>query len=549
MKVKGYKRVLSALLGAVILAGSLAGCTDGGNSGGTTSGSTASGGTTSAAGGSGQKLDFKITTVGFGEDPTGKLVQTTWLEECGKAMGVTLNPSYEYIHMADYEQKIKIICAGGDIPDLLTYWKDTQPNLIKFGEQGLFEELTQHMDKLPNYKKVLDADSKSQRTLYSQSGKLYGFYNARYQPDGDNSLYSASAFRKDILDELNLEIPQTVEQVYQAAVAMKKKYPDKYPIILHEEWQMPEGMHYSANRTSDNRYFNGTEYKFGPTEDTYKEALIEMNRWYKEGLISPDYFTHTSENGAATVASGDAMIIPSIWDGYPGNWKKEYPNQQWVLAPYIKNEKFGEPWPMYAGSPDLWKLNSSYCVLIGAKSKLKDQMLQLMDLQYSDDIVNLLTWGVEGESYEVVDGVKKMTKKYLDDPKLMTDIALGSGTCRPGVFPQPQNVTQMAETAPVGDIFYKGKTTTERVFDFIQRDFDKALVNPASTVTLEPLTTDESQNYSNIMTAVKTFTDEQRVKFIKGERSFDEWDKYLEEIKKMGDVDAAMAIYNAKIVK
>lgn len=549
MKIKSCKKIVSAMLSAAILAGSLAGCAgagDGTNStGGTGTGSTAGGATTATGG----KLDFKITTVGFGTDPTGKLIQTTWLDQVGKAMGVTLNPSYEYIHSEDYEQKIKIICAGGDIPDLLTYWKDTQPNLIKFGEQGLFEELTQHMDKLPNYKKILDIDTTSKRNLYSQSGKLYGFYNARYQPDGDNSINNATAFRMDILDEVGLPVPQTTEEVYQAALAMKKKYPDKYPIILHEEWQMPDNMFYATNHTAKDRYYDGTEYKFGPMDDSYKDALIEMNRWYKDALISPDYFTHTSENGAATVASGDAMIVPSIWDGYPGNWKKEYPDQKWVLAPYIKNEKYGEPWMLWKGSPDEWKLNSSYCVLIGAKSKLKDQMLQLMDLQYSEDIVNLLTWGIEGETYEVVDGNKKMTQKYIDDTALFTEIALGSGTCRPAIFPQPQNVTQMASTSPIMDIFFKGKVTTERTFDFIKTNFDDKYVAPGSKVVLDAITTEEGQQYSNIMTAVKTFTDEQRVKFIKGERSFDEWPKYLEEIQKMGDVQAAMDIYNGKIVK
>lgn len=545
---KRIRRILTALLAAAMVTGAMTGCGDSG--GGGTSANASGGGAASTAGGSGETLSFKITTVGFGDDPTGKLVQTTWLEKCGELMGKKIEPQYEFIHMMDYEQKIKIICAGGDIPDLLTYWKDTQPNLIKFGEQGLFEELTQHMDALPNYSKVLAADSSAKETLYSDSGKLYGFYNARYQPDGDNLTNACAGIRKDILDELNLEIPDTVEGIYNAAKAMKAAYPDKYPMILHEEWQPPEAMLYAANHTRDDRYFNGTEFKFGPMEDSYKDALIELNRWYSEGLISPDYFTHTSENGAAAVGSGDAMIIPSIWDGYPGSWEKDYPDQEWVLLPSVKNEKYGEPWVFYAGSPDLWKLNVSYCVLIGAKSKVTDDMLKLMDLQYSDEIVDLLTWGIEGETYEVnAEGDKHMTQKYIDDPKLMPEIALGSGTCRPGVFPQPQNVTQMAETSPQENIFYNGEMYRGRVFDFLQDNYDEAKVNPASKVTLKPLTTEENENYANIMTAVKTFTDEQRVKFIKGERSFDDWDNYLKEIQQMGDVQTAMDIYNAKVVK
>lgn len=546
MKKQNLKKAVSLVIAGAMLLGTLAGCAGGdGSTGSSTAGSSTTGSSTSG----GEKLSFKITTVGFGEDPTGKPIQEEWLKQCGELMGKTLEPKYEYIHSEDYEQKIKIICAGGDIPDLLTYWKDTQANLIKFGEQGLFVELTENMDKLPNYKTVLDADSTSEKSLYSESGKLYGFYNARYQPDGDNMIYNAAGFRKDLLDANNLEVPETVEDVYNVAKAFKAAYPDKYPIILHEEWQMPENLFFATNHTNTNRYFDGTEWKFGPMDEGYKDALIEMNKWYTEGLISPDYFTHTSENGAASVASGDAMIIPSIWDGYPGVWERDYPDQEWVLVPGIRNDKYGDPWCFYAGSPDLWKLNASYCVLIGAKSKLVNDMLALMDLQYSDQIVNLLTWGIEGVSYEVdADGQKHMLQKYIDGTATTDELGLGSGKCRSGVFPQPQNVTQMAETSPVGNIWYGGEYRG-RVFDFLQDKYDDKFVYPGSKVTLSPLSTDESQEYSNTMTAVKTFTDEQRVKFIKGERSFDEWDAYLEEIQKMGDVQSAMDIYNSKIVK
>ena len=49
------------------------------------------------------------------------------------------------------------------------------------------------------------------------------------------------------------------------------------------------------------------------------------------------------------------------------------------------------------------------------------------------------------------------------------------------------------------------------------------------------------------MTPVETYAKEQKTKFIKGERSFDEWDQYLEEINKMGDIQAAMELYNSKL--
>ena len=49
------------------------------------------------------------------------------------------------------------------------------------------------------------------------------------------------------------------------------------------------------------------------------------------------------------------------------------------------------------------------------------------------------------------------------------------------------------------------------------------------------------------MTPVETYAKEQKIKFIKGERSFDDWDNYITEINKMGDIEAALEIYNSKL--
>jgi putative aldouronate transport system substrate-binding protein len=49
------------------------------------------------------------------------------------------------------------------------------------------------------------------------------------------------------------------------------------------------------------------------------------------------------------------------------------------------------------------------------------------------------------------------------------------------------------------------------------------------------------------MTAVDTFAKEAKIQFIKGERSFDDWDKYLEEIHSIGDIEKALDIYNSKL--
>ena len=61
------------------------------------------------------------------------------------------------------------------------------------------------------------------------------------------------------------------------------------------------------------------------------------------------------------------------------------------------------------------------------------------------------------------------------------------------------------------------------------------------------LSTDENEEYANIMTAVTTYAEEQTAKFISGARSLDEWDAFIEELQDMGDIQKALDIKNSKL--
>lgn len=490
----------------------------------------------------------RITTTGFGVSPQGSMMQEEWERICEEKMGRELDIQWEYVSSGDYKEKQKVILAGGDIPDILTLFQLSNTDIMKYGKQQVFEELTQHMDKLPNYKRLLDIDEKAKDKLYSEDGKTYAFYNTQSYPDGQKGIYAAAAVRTDILKECGLEIPTTLDEVYNVAKVLKEKYPEKYPIILHEEWQPIENMVYAANHTSSGRYYNGEKYVYGPLEDSYKESLIYMNKLYKEGLISPDYITHNAEQGTAAVANGDAMMIANIWDGYVANWETQYPEQEWALIPHISKEKGDDSWAFTQSDVNESAFNTAYSAVVSSKSKVKDEMLELLDIQYSPEIIELLTWGIRGETFDIgEDGKNYILDKYKVGTDKLVEIGHpSSGKSRAGIFPQPENY-QLKNTGfnLPGNIYHEGEIIKQKTYDFAVENVNESNVVPMYKVTTPTLTPDENEQYANTMTAVDTYAKEARIKFIKGERSFDEWDKYIEEINKIGNIEESLDIYNA----
>ncbi len=516
--------------------------------------SSSSGGTSNApstGNTSGGKLSFRATTVNFGDSVTNTPIQKEWLKQMSAKMGKELDIKFEYINVGDYTEKLKVIVAGGDIPDLLTFGWLPIGDLNAYGDKGVFAELDSILDKLPNYKSTIDKDKNAKKRIYTPDGKLYAFFNGNYMPTVSTTIVNSAAVKTSVLKENNLEIPTTLNEMYEVAKVLKEKGVSKFPIIQNEEWQNPEGAIFAAYHTASDRFFNGKEYQFGPLMDDYKEALQYLNKIYTEGLISPDYFTHKVDNGNAALADGSACIIPSVWNGYPTNWKTEYPEDEWVLVPLLASDKYpDEPWIFRDEFPSEWSFTSGYSVVVSAKSKVLDDVLRFMDFQYDNDIVQLMNWGIEGEHFKINDQGKKEFLLLGDENKLALK-ASGlpvSGSCRAGIFPQVQDIDfWRIETNMPGPIYYKGKLVEEKLVPFAAANITPQTTHPAQYTPIFTLSTAENEAYANIMTPVTTFAKEEKVKFIKGQRPFSDWPKYIEELNKMGDIQKAMDIYNSKI--
>ncbi len=510
-----------------------------------------------------EPLSFKVMTVNFGEVPTGKLANDAWLAEMEKLMGRKLDITFEYVSAADYGEKLKIMLTSMQLPDIFTSWGINQKEVFDYGANGTFVELTSKMDKMPLYKKYLDSAPDSLNNLYSADGKLYGFYSvqAGWQnySGGSNEIAYSTAIRKDIFDNNGIAVPATIDDLYAAAKKLKEIYPDKYPIMQAAEWMPPMDILATANHFTctfkykefDGRFYDGSKFVYSPLTEAYKEAMMEMNKWYKEKLISPDFFTQTTANGDGTVAAGEAMIIPSVWYGSPAEWNKKYPDQYWILIPGLENPKYGKPWVYNKGSSDDVRILPNWAVLVNAESRNVDELLRFMDYQMSDTVSTILNWGVEGNTYTVADGAKQFSDAIKADIDGLNKAGVGTGSCRSGIFPQIQDMNAgLASQKAQGllqDFIYKGQTTNNTVPGYIKDNYNDEQALPFSRIILDPLTTDEAEEYANIMTPINTYASEQMAAFIIGSRSFDKWDAYVKELNAMGDIQKAMDIYNSKI--
>lgn len=443
-------------------------------------------------------------------------------QELEKLTGVHI----DFIHpvIGQETEQFNLMVASGEYPDIIWYNWTTYPGGIeKAVSDGLIIPLNDLIDQYcPNVKAKVVGNPEIARTLATDSGDYDYFPYIHW-----NQLIKAGwtyQVRQDRLQELNLELPETMDEYEATLLALKAAYPDKYPlcpIIIDDSRNI---LRHMANAYGTDLSFyigNNGEIKYGPLDPEFKDYLITMNRWYNEGLIDPEFTSMDITAMEAKILNGDASMWLSGMDfgryliamGEHAVTCTKFPVLNKGDLPIYNNGTI-------QGSQGQGAAISTSC-------KNPELAAKWLDLHYSEMGHNLLNFGIEGESYDMVNGTPTFRDVIVNNPEgKSVELALVkyamSGICE-SFFHDP-----LVRFARMGT-FEEQRLSIERTQTF---DLSHKLPNITPTEA-------ESLELANIMSEVDTYLDECWVKFIKGQLNFDEdYDKFVENIHKMSISDA-----------
>ena len=143
-------------------------------------------------------------------------------------------------------------------------------------------------------------------------------------------------------------------------------------------------------------------------------------------------------------------------------------------------------------------------------------------------------FGIEGESFEMIDGYPTYTDIVMENPNGLP-ISQAMSTYIRGNYNGPF----------VQDLRYLEQYYT---LDEQKATLDVWGGTNAINHVLPPVTptSEESREFASIMNEVNTYRDEMTLKFILGTAELSEFDTYVENLKKMG-LDRALEIQNAAL--
>lgn len=490
----------------------------------------------------------EVMTPHFGKLPTETIVHQTWEKLMSEKTGCDITFKFNYVPYAEYSEKQNIALASGDFPDMISVMdkKLTDP----YEDQDIFVELSQYKDLTPNYLKYVDSIEYGRSKVENSDGEYYGFLNVENPRLTQGiGIYTTTAYRYDIFQKENIEIPKTTEEFYQAATKLKTAYPDKFPVSRGKgnAWASFETLTF---KTADEIFWDGSEYKYGPTTENYKDMLTYLNKLYSEKLLDPESLTEDSDAHTKKALNGTNFMQMGEWFTTSHDWNlNKESNVQWVNALSPSDEKYGKAWQSVSNVNES-NLGAGL-LTINSDSENIDLIVKICDLQYTDDVIELVTWGIEGESFtRTADGTPTFVDeiKNADNPWAAGDkwgMRASAGT-RPGLQ-LAIDTRAFIDFAPNDPCYLDGKLVEmpwEKAFPN-EKWRESELISPNVFAPPLSFTTEEAQSNSTVMTAVQTMVDEYKIKFIKGDEPLANWDKYVKSVTDMG-YQAVVDLYNTK---
>lgn len=453
-----------------------------------------------------------------------EMTNTPFAKGLQEATGINI----QYIHPSpgQVDESFNIMLASGSLPDIIEWnWYRLPGGPQKAIDNGYIISLNDVMDKYaPNLKKYLSNNPEIDKMVKTDKKDYYVFPFLR----GDDLLltYSGPAVRKDWLEDLQLPVPETIDD-WTAMLRAFKAQKNAEAALTYEM----ESLNSSAPNSSEcfigaygikgGFYAENGEVKFGPVQPAYKDYLALMNLWYSEGLLDTNIADITSKILDTNMLSGrsGAMVMSG---GRMGKYLSAKPEKD------PKFDLLGVKYPvlhkgeraMFGQSDFNYALGSSAAISTGCKNV--EAAARLLDYGYSEEGMMYYNFGKEGETYNMKDGYPTYTDEIVNNPD---GLAMTNALARyvragyAGPFVQKKEYIEQ---------YYSTEQQRSALNQWRDNDATKYVL---PLVTYNP---EDSAKMANVMNEINTYVDEYRLKFIMGVETLDNFDKFVNQIYQLG---------------
>lgn len=344
--------------------------------------------------------------------------------------------------------------------------------------------------------------------------------------DATNGTWAGLAIRKDWLNALGLEVPETLEEVDNVA----RKFHEVYGAVVTGPKTYFANCRFMADGTGSMAtwqyatYLDGDEVKLGNMGQDYYEYLQFMNSWYEDGILDQNFSGGSPDSLQQMVNEGKTGLVCTSVDLIPVH--NEYAREngsdaEWIpIANIVENK--GDMAKAAHASYSAWVGKAGSVITTNCTEEQLQVALAILNWGYTREGMIYWNYGEEGVSFEYDEnGNPKFTALIMDNELGETEarrIYTGGTTICPASV---QIWTKRYDE--------RSKETVDCTLMFCSNNDAAAYRVPTLTYS-----DDVKAERTDLYNAVKSYVDEMALKFVTGEEPLSNYAAYEEQLMKLG---------------
>lgn len=499
-------------------------------------------------------LTVARTTEGLKFDEGMSIDKNQWYDAYLRDLGINVKNLWTVPGGEAYQSKLNVAISSNDIPDLVNV---SAIQLKTLAEADMLEDLTDVYEKYASkdYKKIMADDNNSALQASSINGKIYALPALTPAIGTLKELW----IRQDWLDKLNLQPPQTTNDLLKIAQAFTNNDPDgnnkkdTYGLGLYKDitnvWTAPgvDGL-FQGFGAYPGVWIKDASGKivYGSSLREMKPALLMLNQMYKEGLIDKEFGVQDSAKvyqalnagkigmfygdlASPLYANKDTVVnVPdAVWNAYPlpsidGTPAKSFLGSSassfFVIKKGYKNPEVAVKLANYWVDRTVVNVDTA----LGTNTKTGVAVYPYAVLSFSPPLIHLTTYqdvvsGLNGgDTSKFSSDVKtyiENIKKYKGDPKNMKDPNVSGGWWADRVFGS-------------------GHSGMEVIAGYLDK---KLYINNALKIPTTPTMSEKMSTLNKMEITMMT-------RVIMGDAGIEEFDKFVQDWNKQGGEQIAKEV-------
>ncbi|GGF94448.1 extracellular solute-binding protein [Paenibacillus abyssi] len=404
---------------------------------------------------------------------------------------------YDQLPVENFDEKLNLLMANQEPYDFMKLNPIQFAHLASSGALEPLDELVETYGT--NMKQVISESSWN-------GAKVNGQIMAIPESSASGlTLGYALLYRQDWLEELNLQAPTNLDELYNVLKEVK----DKKNVIPmtggKDPFQGEIGSALGWDYGLDTQFKEQDGKIIHMVEDpTTKDYLAYMNKLYTEGLLDAEWAINQSNTLIEKFTGGKAFMYREGWwnaANINNAMATNFPDAKIGILPYLKDSE-GNASARASGG-------ITFYIAIPKWAPNKEEAMKYLDLKLDEEIFKEATIGKEGVHHEVQDGKYFPILPIFDDQyNFGSDYLTGNDE----------------EKYPV---YWQARV---RKNEFVQNYFETFQENGKDIMYYDALTfAPPIENISKHKQKLHKYVEDEFIKFITGAESLDNYDRFVEQ--------------------